>query len=86
MSKEIIALEANQIYDFATLPLGKKPISCRWVYRIKYHADGSIKHYKTRLVARGLTQITGLDFHDTYAPMAKLVIFRCLLATVVSKE
>lgn len=36
-------------------------------------------------MARGLPQITGLDFHDTYAQMAKLVIFRCLLAAVVSK-
>lgn len=79
MSKEIISFKANQIRDLTTLPPGMKLISCKWVYKIKCHADGSIERYKDHFVARGLTQIECLDFHDMYAPMSKLITVRCLL-------
>ena len=53
MTEEIQALEENQTWTIEDLPAGKKPISCKWVYRVKYKSDGSIKRYKARLVVRG---------------------------------
>ena len=70
MAKEIQALESNKTWTFSTLPEGKTPIDCKQVYKIKYHSDGSIERYKARLVAKGYNQIEGIDYHDTFAPVA----------------
>lgn len=44
------------------LPIGKKPIGCKWVYKVKLRAGGSLERYKARLVAKGYTQQHGIDF------------------------
>jgi len=85
MSNEISALEANHTWDFAPLPPGKKALGFKWVYKIKYYADGRIEHYKARLVVLGNTQVEGEDFHETFAPVAKMTTVRCLLRAVVAK-
>lgn len=54
MKQELVALDANRTWDIVKLPKGKKPISCRWVYKLKYKSDGSIDRYKARLVAKVL--------------------------------
>jgi hypothetical protein len=55
------------------------PINCKWVYKVKHKSDGLIEHYKAKLVAKGYTQIKGLDYHETFAYMAKLINVCCLL-------
>lgn len=67
MSKFLFSLEANQTWDLTTLPYWKKPINSKWVYKIKYHVDRSIKRHKVCLVANSFTQREGFDFHHTYA-------------------
>ncbi|KAH9678583.1 retrovirus-related pol polyprotein from transposon RE1 [Citrus sinensis] len=65
MNDEMRSLQKNQTWELVDLPPGKKPVGCRWIYTIKYKADGSIERYKARLVAKGYTQTYGIDYTDT---------------------
>jgi hypothetical protein len=56
------ALEKNRTWDIVTLPQGKKTVGCKWVFSIKYKADGSIERHKARLIAKGYTQTYKIDY------------------------
>nr|GEW34166.1 hypothetical protein [Tanacetum cinerariifolium] len=83
MSKELQALEANNTWSLTTLPQGKIPIACKWVFKIKCNSDGSIERLKAILVAKGCTQKEGTNYTETFPPVAKMVIVKTFLAIAV---
>lgn len=68
------------------LPLGKSVVSSKWVYKIKYRSNEDIERYKAILVEKGYTQSAGIDFHETYAPVVKMVTVGSLLAIFASNN
>jgi hypothetical protein len=80
MGSEINMLQCAGTWETMPHPAGKNIVGCKWVYRIKRKADGSIDKYKVRLVAHGFTQIYGVDYLNTFSPVAKLASICTILA------
>jgi hypothetical protein len=85
MDHEHSALLRNKTWHLVPPPKGKNIIGCKWVYKVKRKADGSIDRYKARLVAKGYKQRYGIDYEVTFSPVVKATTIHLILSLAVSK-
>ncbi|GJX60795.1 retrovirus-related pol polyprotein from transposon TNT 1-94 [Tanacetum coccineum] len=82
----IKALENNGTWTITDLPLGKKVIGYKWVYKTKYNSDETIERHKARLVILGNKQVEGINYNETFAPIAKMVTVRVFFVVAAAKN
>ena len=83
LQAEYDALTKNKTWSIVDCPNNKEIIGCRWILRTKYNADGTVERRKARLVAKGYDQKPGIDFEETFAPVARMESVRLLMAISV---
>ena len=72
MKFELDSMYSNQVWDFVKVHNGIKSVDCKWVYKRKRGIDGKVETFKARLVGKGYTQKEGIDYEETFLPVAML--------------
>ena len=86
INEKMQALGKNETWDIVELPKGKKTVGCKWVFTIKYKADGTIERHKARLVAKGFTQTYGIDYQEIFAQVEKMNTIRIILSLATNLD
>jgi hypothetical protein len=80
MLEEFQSIMKNDVWDVVPRPEGKSVVTFKWLSKIKHAADGSIEKYKARFVAHGFSQKGGIDYDETFAPIARYTSFRTIIS------
>jgi hypothetical protein len=86
MNEELSQIEKNKTWELVPRPLNKNVIGAKWVFRNKMDEAGKITRNKARLVCKGYAQVEGIDYGETFAPVARMESIRLILAYASSKQ
>jgi len=78
MEQELKSVEQNRTWELVTLPAGHRPITLKWVFKLRKDERGAVIKHKARLVVRGFVQQEGIDYDDSFAPVARMESVRVL--------
>lgn len=85
MKSEMDSLQENGVYEIVDRPAGKKVVKSKWVFRVKTNELGEVEKYKARVVAKGFSQVEGVDYDQTFSPTVRFESIRQLVAMGASK-
>jgi hypothetical protein len=80
MMEEYSSIVKNDVWDVVLRPEGKSLVTSRWLYKIKYVVDGSIEKFKARFVAQGFSQVEGVDYDETFTPIARYTLIKVVIS------
>jgi transposase InsO family protein len=86
MKSEVKSLNENETWTLENLPTGFKAIPCKWVYKVKYNPDDSVNRFKARLVIKGYSQRKGIDYDETFSPVARRSSIRTLISVAANEN
>ena len=86
MQEEYNALLQNNTWQLVPRPPNTNIVSGKWIFRQKFHSDGSLSRYKARWVCRGFSQQQGIDYEETFSPVVKPSTIRTVISVVVSSS
>ena len=82
MVKEFQSIIKNDVWEIVPRPKDKSVVSSKWIFKTKHSADGIIEKYKERFVAHGFSQKEGIDYEDTFPPLARYTSIITILSLV----
>ena len=82
MMEEYNSIMKNGVWEVVTRPKGKSIVTSKWLYKIKHAADGNIEKYKAHFVVCGFSQIEGVDYDETFAPIARYMSIWAIISIV----
>jgi len=82
MHDELSSISHNDVWDLTELPVGCKPVGCKWVFKTKHDPDGKIERYKARLLAKDCSQREGINYKETFSHVFTKDAFRVVMALV----
>jgi hypothetical protein len=86
ITEEYQSIMKNKIWEIVPRPKSKDVVSFKWIFKIKHAADGSIEKYKVRFVACGFSQKEGIDYEETFAPVARYTSIKTIIALVAKMK
>jgi hypothetical protein len=84
MTEEYQSILNNDVWDIVPILEGKSVVTSKWIYKIKHAADGSVKKYKAIFVARGFSQVEGINYEETFSPVAQYTSICTIIALATS--
>jgi hypothetical protein len=84
MTEEYQSILKNDVWDIVLRQEGKSVVTSKWIYKLNHAVDGSIEKYKARFVARGFSQVEGVDYDETFALVAQYTSIQSIIALVAS--